>query len=552
MIGYNLNTSHYQHDYAPHSGAKLAVCICFYKFINNSFGTMLTNMTSWSFFRGHDSILTRNCRFLNKQHSGQMKLTFLVPPCFDHKQPAERSAGCTRVVYLAPNIYELYVAALLEQNPDNEVAYKDFVYHHTTPEQFGGFLAADNSDVYLIWSVNLSLTTDLNAIAEIRRHRGGKVRIVLMGPGAMHFRDRYLTDRNIVVVRGEPERATGELADAFRNGSPIEKIHGISYLDAGGQIVNTPPRLPEKDVDSLPFPARHLLGDAVYHNPKLKLTPYTTVVTSRSCPFKCIYCVPSSLTFAKEIEFRSHSGRKPPVGFRSPENVEKEIAMLASQGYKAIGFMDDNFIWNEERTAAMCDIMKRYGMVWGCQARVDAITEPIARMLKEGNCMYVDLGVESFNDDILEYIHKGIKSADIYRAIGLLKKHGVPVKLNVLIGSSPLETRQTVLHTLREAKKLKVDQVMFNIVSPFPGTEFYTLCKENGWLSTPDYVPTDVQREAIVNLPHLSAREMEKLLFRNNLNYFLSWDFIRRQLRRFKSVSEFMYALKALKLKLFG
>ncbi|MDE5661883.1 MAG: radical SAM protein, partial [Muribaculaceae bacterium] len=63
-----------------------------------------------------------------------MKLTFIVPPCFDHKQPAERTAGCTRVVYLAPNIYELSVAALLEQNKNNAIRYKDFVYNTTTPE----------------------------------------------------------------------------------------------------------------------------------------------------------------------------------------------------------------------------------------------------------------------------------------------------------------------------------------------------------------------------------------------------------------------------------
>ncbi len=78
--------------------------------------------------------------------------------------------------------------------------------------------------------------------------------------------------------------------------------------------------------------------------------------------------------------------------------------------------MDDNFIWNEDRTVAICAIMKRYNMVWGCQARADAITEPIARMLGESGCGYVDIGVESFNDDILRYIKKGETAADIYKA----------------------------------------------------------------------------------------------------------------------------------------
>ncbi|MCM1067177.1 MAG: B12-binding domain-containing radical SAM protein [Muribaculaceae bacterium] len=480
-----------------------------------------------------------------------MKLTFIVPPCFDHKQPAERTAGCTRVVYLAPNIYELSVAAVLEQNKADEVRYRDFVYHSTTPEQFAGFFAGDDSDVYLIWCVNLSITTDLSAIEVIRRHRP-EVKIVLMGPGPTHFIKRCLPDANVFVVRGEPEATVQELIEAFRSGAPVADIKGVSWLDAEGKVVNNPPRPLIKDLDALPFAARHLLGDAVYHNPKLKTTPYVTMITSRNCPYRCIYCVPSSLTFAREIEFDREHGRKPTIGFRSPENVEREVAMLASQGVKAIGFMDDNFIWNEERTAAICDIMRRYGMVWGCQARADAITGPIAEMLGRSGCRYVDIGVESFDEGILKYIRKGETAADIYRAIELLKKYKVPVKLNVLIGSSPLETRETVLHTLRETKKLGVDQVMFNIVSPFPGTEYYKICKENGWLATDDYVPTDVQRESILNLPHLSAKEMEQLLFRNNLRYFLSFRFIARQLGRFRSLSELRHAMKALKIKLFG
>lgn len=481
-----------------------------------------------------------------------MKLSFIVPPCFDHKQPAERSAGCTRVTYFFPNIYELSAAAVLEQSGKDSVEYHDFVYEGTTREGLDEFFAHDDSDIYLIWTVNLSINTDLEAISILRRHRKD-VPVILMGPGPTHFISKCLVDKHVYIVRGEPEETLTELVEALRNGSSLKDIRGISYMGDDGRAVNNPTRPLIKDLDALPFVARHLLGDRTYHNPKLKVTPYATLITSRNCPYRCIYCVPSSMTFAREIEYRkANNNHKPTIGFRSPENVEKEIKMLAEQGVKAIGFMDDNFIWNEERTRALCDIMRKYGMVWGCQARVDAITEPIAKMLSESGCGYVDLGIESFNDDILKYIKKGITVADIYRAIGLLRKYKVPVKLNVLIGSSPLETRETVKHTLREAKRLKVDQVMFNIVSPFPGTEFYKLCKENGWLAVPDYVPTDVQRESILNLPNLSAREMERLLFRNNISYFLSPAFIVKQLKRFRSVSEFRYALKALKVKLFG
>lgn len=481
-----------------------------------------------------------------------MKFSFIIPPSFDHKQPAERTAGCTRVVYLAPNIYELYAAAVLESDDRNQVFYHDFIRAEKNENDLVQFLKIDDSDAYLLWAVNLSLNTDLKTIELINRHRPGK-KIILLGPGPTFFIDKYLISNNIIIIRGEPEITLRELSSSLNENRNFTEIKGLSYIGEDNRIVNNPPQLLNKDLDSLPFPARHLLDNYQFHNPKLKTTPYTTMITSRNCPYHCIYCVPSSLTFAREIEHRRYfNNRKPPIGFRSPENVEKEVELLASQGYKAIGFMDDNFIWNEERTVALCKILKKHGIIWGCQARVDAITEPIAKVLAQSGCMYVDLGIESFDDNILKYIKKGITAQDIINAIRILHKYKVPVKLNVLIGSSPLETKATVKYTLKMVKKLKVDQVMFNIVSPFPGTEFYELCKKNSWIKGGEYSPTDVQRESILNLPYLSSEEMERLLFKNNLSYFISPAFIFKQIFKFRSFKEFGHAFKALKIKLFG
>ncbi len=480
-----------------------------------------------------------------------MKITFLVPPVLDRQRPAERSAGCTRVVYFAPNIYELTVIGVVEDLKMGEVAYEDFVFYKKKEEDFLQFLATDDSDIYCIWTVNLSIESDMLAIDSIFRIRS-QARVIMMGPGPTYFIEKCLVDKRIVIVRGEPEATIVELLHALNEDKPLNNILGISWMNSEGNIVNNGFRPLIGDLDSLPLPARHFIANRRYFNPKIKRKGYTTAFTSRNCPYHCIYCVPSSLTFAREIENKRFTGRKPTISYRTAQSVDREMALLHEQGYKAIGFMDDNFIWNEERTRLMCEIMKKYGMLWGCQARVDAITEPIAKMLGESGCQYVDLGVESFNDEILKYVRKGITTEQIYEAIRLLKKYKVPVKLNVLIGSSPLETKETLRHTLKEAKKLKVDQVMFNIVSPFPGTEFYKLCKENNWLSTGDYVPTDVQRESILNLPNISSREMEKILFKNNLSYFLSWNFITTQLKRFTSWSEFSHAARALKVKLFG
>jgi radical SAM superfamily enzyme YgiQ (UPF0313 family) len=470
-----------------------------------------------------------------------------VPPSLDGELPAERTAGCTRLVYPMPNIYELIVVAILEK--EHDVRYRDFVLEGENEKQLIRFLADDKSDCYMLWCVNLSLETDLKTIRHIRKSHPEAL-IIVMGPGVTYYTAKLLTDERVAVVRGEPELAVRELIETVSGGGNPGLIKGISFLK-DGRVHHNPARELIRDLDSLPFPARHFIEKYPFTNPKLKIHPYTTVLTSRNCPYKCIYCVPSSLTFAREIEFKKEHGRKPPVAYRSVENIVEELDLLAAKGYRAITFIDDNFITTTKRLRPVCECLKRHGFSWGCQARADAITEEVARMLHDSDCGFVDLGVESFNDDILRYIKKGLTSEHIYEGIKWLMKYEIPVKLNILIGTSPLETKATIKDTLRKARALKVSQVMFNIVAPFPGTEFYELARENGWIAGGDYKPTDVQHHSILNYPGLSSREMEKMLFRNNVSFFLRPSFIMKNIGRFGSFTDFKIALKAVRRKLF-
>ena len=304
-----------------------------------------------------------------------MKLTFLIPPVLDGKNPAERTAGCTRVVYLAPNIYELTVVALLEKEGFKEIAYRDFVYKRESREAFNDFLKGDNSDIYYIWSVNLSLDNDIMALKMIRAVHPDAY-VIFMGPGPTYFTAKCLSGEKEIVVRGEPDLIVLELTKAIVNHDDWHSLAGISFL-RDGVVEHNPARARIKILDERPFAGRPFLSDQRYLNTKLKLGPYKPAVTSRNCPFHCIYCVPSSLTFAREIEYRKEHGKKPFISFRSIESIDAEMAQISKEGYKAVGFMDDNFIWNEQRTRDICHIMKKYDLIWGCQARVDDITEEI-------------------------------------------------------------------------------------------------------------------------------------------------------------------------------
>jgi radical SAM superfamily enzyme YgiQ (UPF0313 family) len=446
------------------------------------------------------------------------------------------------------NIYELTIAAVLEKE-GHSVYYENFITPKRSLEQWEEFLKKDRSDVYIFWTVNLSIKNDVEASQWIHRC-SPHAYMIYLGPGPTFYTQRFLQYSQQIAVRGEPDATIGELCNCLAGNQLYNELKGISFLDENGRMQHNPSRELLRDLDTLPFPARRLIDKKYFSNPKLKRSPYTAMVTSRNCPFHCIYCVPSSLTFARELEHRAHTGKKPFISMRTPENVVAEIDLLASEGYKAIGFMDDNFIVSEKRLKIIADALRKHDIVWGCQARADAITENIARILGESGCRYVDIGVESFNDEILKYIKKNLTRQQIIDAIECLNRHKVPVKLNVLIGASPLETKESIRDTLNTAIRLKADQVMINIVAPFPGTEFYNQAKQNHWIVGGEYVPTDVQHHSILSYPNLSSKEMENLLFWYNIRFFLRPGFIFSQISRFSSFSEFGKACKALKNKL--
>jgi radical SAM superfamily enzyme YgiQ (UPF0313 family) len=480
-----------------------------------------------------------------------MKITFLIPPVLPagSQRPAERTAGCTTMVYPMVNIYELTMAALLERDR-HAVSYEDFVNTKRNARQFNEFIEKDDSDVYVFWTVNLAIRTDLLA-TQIVNQLNADAYVVYLGPAATYYPTLFLTNQKQIIVRGEPEIPMQELCAYLAENQSFNDVNGISYLDPiSKKIKHNPFREPLHNLDSLPFPARHFVDKNFFRNPKLKRSPYTAVVTSRNCPFQCTYCVPSSLTFARELEHKANVGKKPFISQRSPENVVKEIEALAKEGYKAIGFMDDEFILNEKRLKTIASALKEHKIVWGCQTRADSISENIAKILKESNCKYVDIGVESFNDEILKDVRKNLTCKQIFDAVNLLHQYRVPVKLNILVGASPLETEETLKNTMGTALKLKVDQVMINLVAPFPGTDFYETAKKNNWIVGGEYVPTDVQHHSILSYPHLPNTTMEQLLNTYNRKFFLRPSYILKQLLKFSSPVELWKSFIAVKNKL--
>ncbi|MCX5696524.1 MAG: radical SAM protein [Candidatus Omnitrophica bacterium] len=462
-----------------------------------------------------------------------MKILFLIPPALDDRRPAERIFGCNYGIYPQANIFMLYPATILKNN-GYEVNFLDFTIKGNKKSSFKKFCETSSFDIVIFYTVFLSKKTDI--IARDMMHLYNKsTKFIFISTEPTASPDNFI-DENSVVIRGEPEERILPLIEAIRDERGLEHIPGISYRK-GAKIIHQAGYTVVEDLDRLPFPDRTILSSKSYYNPKLSLRSFNTVAASRGCSFGCYYCVPNSLDFAREIEFkRENNMSKPPVRLRSPQNVIAEFRVLAEQGYRSICFLDEQFVWGKERTIELCKGIAPFKMEWICSARADMLQDKeITKAMSEAGCKNVSLGIESFNQEILDYIGKGCKVEAFYSAVKNLKEAGIGVEFNILLGSCPLETKETIKDTFKEIIKLDPDYVLFSVCTPFPYTVFHSRAKAEGWMIKPEYEAVDPINESFISYPHLTNKELNKIIRRLYFKYYFRPEYICKTLTKIKS-----------------
>jgi anaerobic magnesium-protoporphyrin IX monomethyl ester cyclase len=471
-----------------------------------------------------------------------MKISFISPPSLDGKPAADRLYGCAYSFYYLPHIPSLLCATILRNN-GYEVEIQDFPAHKKSIADFTGYLKSSDADVYIFYSVFLTKRTDLKAREMIREIKPG-VRFIYMGPYPTAFPEELIDDgEDTVVVRGEPELTTLSLIKAFDSDAKLENVDNIVFGNRQnirrGQFKDF-----VKDIDSLPIPDRKLLDHSVYFNSKMKGSPQTVLLTSRGCSFRCWYCFPNSLSYVREAVHKEKYGKKPPINLMSPERVERELKEISDLGFRAVSVMDDNFIWGEDRTLKICGLFKKYDLEWSCLARADLITEPIAKAMKESKCTYVDMGIESFDPEILKCIKKDLNIEKAKSAIKLLQKYDVEPEVNILIGSCPEETEGSIKRTIDEVEALKIHYVLYSIATPFPGTELYNEAKKQGWLIGGEYSLNDAVYESVLSYPNLSKDDLERLIASAYRRHYFTPHFLFNEIKNLTSFTEFISKLK--------
>ena len=473
-----------------------------------------------------------------------MKIDFIVPP--GKRRVPERVYGCSYQLYPQPELPMLYCASVLE-NSGHEALLRDFPLEANSEKDFEEYIWTSEADCFVLHSVYLSAQNDIDAARKIRTIRKDTP-IIFFGPEPTRVPEEFLFDENLFIVRGEPELSFDKLIRALENGEMLN-IPGISHRD--DKIRHNPSFGIIDDLDCLPIPNRELIERYrnLYYNPKLNKRPYTLISTSRGCAYRCYYCVPNAISWARGLEWkRYHEGQKPPIRVRSAENVIAEFKEVAYMGYKSVWVIDDMFLWNKKRIMRICDGIENLGIEFGVLARCDFLSNDVAVALKNAGCKIVDMGVESFDQNVLDYIQKNMKVSSIQKAINILKEVGIEPEVNLMFGTSPYETKEMIEKTIQKTIALDVNYALFSIATPFPGTELCEVAKKEGWINpekakniAKNYDPSE---KAVMHLPNVNEKDLEQLQRYAKRRFYFRAKYVLKTLTCLRSPSQFTNLLK--------
>lgn len=460
-----------------------------------------------------------------------MKILLMNPPWSLKEQYA---SGLFKVGAVVAPLGLAYIAAVLERE-GYTVEILDCIANLIELETLKKEIARIKPDIVGITCLTPMSARSVDAAKAVRDTHN--CTIVMGGPHVSILPEEVLNVADVAVM-GEGEQTMLEIVKCIESNGELNSIKGISFKD-GDKVIITDPR-PYANLDSIPLPARHLLPMSKYHPTPANYTklPCVTMITTRGCPFGCIYC--------------SKSACGKIVRYRSPDNVIHEVEYLIKEfNAREILFWDDVFTLNKKRAEQICDLMieKNINIPWTCESRVDCVTENLLTKMKKAGCWQIGYGVESGDPDILKKIKKGITLEEVQRAFKWTREAGIHVRAYFMIGL-PGETKGQILHTIEMAKKLDPDIAQFCITTPYPGTELFEMAKNEGSLKSVDWSNyTLIPDNPIYVTQSLTAGDLKFLLKKAYRNFYIRPSYILHRLLRIRSFTDIKrhyYALSAL------
>jgi len=336
-----------------------------------------------------------------------------------------------------------------------------------------------------------------------------------------------------VGVIGEGEVTIIDLLKTYNDGGKLEKVKGIVYRE-DGEIKKTNPREVIRNLDSLPMPAWDLLPNLPrYYRSSaqnIKTIPSSSIVTSRGCPGKCIFC--DRKVFGNYCR-----------AFSADYVIKIFRKLHHEYGIRDIQIKDDTFTTFKNRLMDICKtlIQGDLNISWSCLARVDHVNPEMLELMRKAGCWQIQYGIESGVQQIIDVYKKGINLQQVQQAIKWTKKSGI-TSLGFFMIGSPLETEQTIRETIDFAKRLDLDDFRLSFLTPFPGSELYDAASKYGtfekdWRRLCEYkvnfVPNGLKKEL-----------MEKYYRKAYIQFYYRPKIVLSYLRRMRNLDVIIENLK--------
>ena len=363
-----------------------------------------------------------------------------------------------------PPLGLLYVAAAAEK-AGFEVALEDFFVSGNKPSHF-------NFRDYDVVGITSDTRRFPGALEIAKRAKADGCTVVMGGPHPAFVDEDVLTSNYAdFIVKGEGELTFPELLDTVKNCGDHSGVKGISYLE-NGNVMRTGSRELVEDLDSFPFPARHLIDINAYKRFGLKYGGQRSVAvlsTSRGCPNECNFCVSPQMY-----------GRR--WRARTPESVVAEIEHVYHEyGYRAVAFCDDNFTVSPKRVKAICSLLieKQLNIWWWSLSTTTTLlrNEDMVALMAKAGAKTVYIGVESPDPAVLKEMNKNAKADAPSKAVALLKRNGIEVFASYILGGVNDDIR-AIFRTIKFARSLDTSVAQFSILTPYPGTVLFNKLKD--------------------------------------------------------------------------
>ncbi|PIP31835.1 hypothetical protein COX24_01415 [bacterium (Candidatus Gribaldobacteria) CG23_combo_of_CG06-09_8_20_14_all_37_87_8] len=325
------------------------------------------------------------------------------------------------------------------------------------------FLTAVKESDFLGISLTSQIVREGEKIIQQAKKISPQVKVVVGGPHVTIFEKKIFEQFPLVdyACVGEAEYTMLELAE----GKGLGQIRGLIWKDKKGQVIANPPRELIKDLDLLPFPARDLVNLKKFEEAGI-------IMTSRGCPFRCVYCYKLSGNI-----YRTHSA----------ERVILEMERMRFEyGIRNFVFADDNFVADPNRANIIAEmiIKKQWRDItldFSNGIRVDSIVahpELIAKFTKIG-LKSVSLGVESVVQDVLDASKKDITLEKVVKAIRILKRNKIDHFVFLQVGL-PNDNYQNVEATKKWLLKNGITNFGAALTTPYPKTELWNYVEKKG------------------------------------------------------------------------